>query len=66
MYMYMQGEEDSDDLNSDLISWSTLARLLDGLLELSRLHLLQGSVREALYYAREGVSLARKMTLGAW
>ena len=54
------------DLTSDPVSWGTVARLLDSLHLLSRLHLREGAMREALYYTREGVGLARKMALAAW
>ena len=57
---------DDKDLTSDLKSWGTLGRLLDGLVFLSRLLLVQGLLREALYYAREGANLAKKMALGSW
>ena len=53
-------------LSSDPQSWSVLVSLLEGLLLLARLHLWRGAMREALYYAREGANLARRMALGAW
>lgn len=63
------GEEEGERegvLSSDPQSWSVLVSLLEGLLLLSQLHLLRGATREALYYAREGANLARRMALGAW
>ena len=58
--------DEAGDLTSDPVSWGTAARLLDSLHLLSRLHLRQGAMREALYYTREGVGLARKVALAAW
>lgn len=53
-------------MSSDAGWWNTLNQLLDGLLQLSSLYLRQAAVKEALYYAREGAALARKMALAAW
>lgn len=55
-----------EGLSSGPGSWDTLNQLLHGLLQLSSLHLRQAAVREALYYAREGAALARKVALAAW
>ena len=58
----MQGRESGEDVGV----WGVLVGLLDGLLVISRLHVQQGALREALYYAREGGSLAKMMSLGPW
>ena len=49
-----------------VVVWEVLGRLVASQLSLCRLHLHHGALREALYYAREGGSLANMMRLTIW
>ena len=47
-------------------AWEILVGLLSALKKVARLHLLQGNVKQAYYYAKEGAMLARTMLLQGW
>lgn len=47
-------------------AWEILVSLLSALKQAARLHLLQGNVNQAHYYAKEGTMLARTMLLQGW
>lgn len=46
--------------------WFVLMLLLCSMKTVSELHMLQGGMEKAYYYAREGVMLARKLQLAGW
>ncbi len=53
-------------ISSSLTAWDTLNRLLQSLETVARIHLVQGAVREAYYFAREGLALTKLLLLHTW
>lgn len=53
-------------ISSVVSAWEILVGLLSALKQVARLHLLQGNVNQAHYYAKEGALLARTMLLQGW
>ena len=53
-------------LSPQASSWRVLCQLLGSLRSLARVYLLQGGVREAHCYAREGLMLAKSLLLHGW
>lgn len=53
-------------LSPQASSWRVLCQLLGSLRSLARVYLLQGGVREAHSYAREGLMLGKSLLLHGW